>query len=132
MRDRVKRHLQPEFDVVDEVANGRALIEAAGKTKPDICLLDISMPVLNGIDAAIELRESGCKAKIIFLTIHEDVDFVRAALRTGASGYVVKRRLGSDLRKAIEEAMAGRTFVSSSIALFAKSDLDGNGVTQTS
>jgi len=132
MRDRVKRHLQPEFDVVDAVANGRALIEAAEKTKPDVCLLDISMPVLNGIEAAIELKESGCTAKIIFLTIHEDVDFVRAALMTGASGYVIKRRLASDLRTAINEALAGRTFVSSSIALFAKTDLDGNGVPQPS
>ena len=112
MRNRIKRHLEREFEVVDAVENGRALLETAARLKPDVCLLDISMPVLNGIETATRLKQSGSTAKIVFLTIHEDPDFVQAALETGALGYVVKRRMVSDLRPAIKEALAGRIFVS--------------------
>jgi DNA-binding NarL/FixJ family response regulator len=113
MRNRITRHLEREFDVLEAVENGRALLEAASRLKPDVCLLDISMPVLNGIETATQLKQSGSTAKIVFLTIHEDPDFVQAALETGALGYVVKRRMVSDLRPAIKEALAGRVFVSS-------------------
>ena len=81
MRDRVKRYLEREFEVVEAVDNGRALLEAASKLRPDVCLLDISMPILNGIETAIQLKERGSTAKILFLTIHEDLDFVQAALK---------------------------------------------------
>jgi DNA-binding NarL/FixJ family response regulator len=114
IRDKVKRYLETDFNVLDAVEDGRALLDAAAKLDPDICLLDISMPGLNGIEAAALLKESGSKAKIIFLTVHEDADFLQAALKTGASGYVIKRLLASDLRRAISEALAGRIFVSSS------------------
>ena len=117
MRDRIKRLLDGEFDVLDAVEDGRAFLEAASKLKPDLCLLDISMPVLDGIETAIRLKQSEPTAKIVFLTIHEGIDFVQAAFETGALGYVVKRRMMSDLRPAINEALAGRTFISSSIAL---------------
>jgi DNA-binding NarL/FixJ family response regulator len=116
MRDRVKRHLEHEFDVLGSVEDGFALLEAAARVQPDVCLLDISMPLLNGIETATRLIESGSNAKIVFLTIHEDLDFVQAALKTGASGYVIKRRMVSDLRLAIREALAGRIFISTSIA----------------
>jgi DNA-binding NarL/FixJ family response regulator len=114
MRDRIKRHLEVEFDVVDAVENGSTLLDAAARLNPDICLLDISMPVLNGIEAAAKLKERGSTAKVLFLTIHEDPDFLQAALNTGASGYVLKRRIASDLRPAIRDALAGKNFVSSS------------------
>ena len=114
MRDRIKRYLELEFDVVAAVENGRTLLEAAARLNPDICLLDISMPVLNGIETAIQLKESGSTAKVLFLTIHEDPDFLDTALKTGASGYVLKRRMASDLRPAIRDVLAGKTFVSSS------------------
>ena len=114
IRDKVKRYLEADFNVLDAVEDGRALLDAAAKLDPDICLLDISMPVLNGIEAAALLKESGSKAKIIFLTVHEDADFLQAALKTGASGYVIKRLMASDLHRAINEALAGRIFVSSS------------------
>ena len=114
MRDRIKRHLELEFDVVAAVENGRALLEAAARLNPDICLLDISMPVMNGIETAIQLKQSGSTAKVLFLTIHEDPDFLDAALRTGASGYVLKRRIASDLRPAIRDVLAGQMFISSS------------------
>ena len=112
MRERVKRYLEQEFEVVDAVEDGREFLKAHARLHPDVCLLDISMPILNGIEAATRLRESGSKAKIVFLTVHEDVDFVQAALQAGASGYVIKRRMASDLLKAIREALAGRTFIS--------------------
>src|SRR6185295_6810731 len=120
MRDRVKRHLEREFEILGTVEDGHALLEAAARLHPDVCLLDISMPVLNGIETATRLRRSGSTAKIVFLTIHEDTDFLEAALKAGASGYVVKRRMESDLRPAIIEAMAGRTFVSACKGLGAK------------
>ncbi len=116
MRDRVRCHLENEYDVVDTFVNGFQLLQAATKLKPDVCLLDISMGVLDGIETANQLKESGSTAKIVFLTVHEDLDFVQAALRAGALGYVVKRRMVSDLRRAIKEALAGRVFISSSIS----------------
>jgi len=116
MRDRVKRHLEHEFEVLDSVEDGFALLEAAARLQPDVCLLDISMPILNGIETATRLKQAGSTAKVVFLTIHEDVDFLRAALRTGALGYVIKRRMVSDLRLAIREALAGRRFISTSAA----------------
>lgn len=81
---------------------------------PDVCVIDISMPHVNGIEAAIKLRESGSEAKIVFLTVNEDSDFVRAALRTGALGYVVKSRMASDLCAAIHGAISGHLFISPS------------------
>jgi DNA-binding NarL/FixJ family response regulator len=115
MRDRVVRMLERDFEMLEPVKDGSALLEAAARYQPDVCLLDISMPVLNGIEAAAQLKESGSTAKIIFLTIHEDLDFLVAALRAGASGYVVKPRMASDLRVAIKEVLAGRTYISSSL-----------------
>ena len=122
MRERVKRHLETEFEVLDALGTGFALLDSVEKLKPDVCVLDISMPVLNGIETALRLKQSGSTAKIVFLTIHEDLDFVRAALSTGALGYVVKRRMVSDLRLAIKEALAGRIFISSSIPFIPKPD----------
>src|SRR6266403_5444443 len=115
MRDQIRVLLEHEFEVLDSVENGLALLEAVARLNPDVCLLDISMPILNGIETATRLKEAGSTAKIVFLTIHEDLDFVKAALRTGASGYVIKRRMVSDLLRAINEALAGRIFISSSI-----------------
>jgi DNA-binding NarL/FixJ family response regulator len=124
IRDKVRRYLEAEFDVIDAVENGRALLDAAAKLDPDICLLDISMPVLDGIETANQLKESGSKAKVIFLTVHEDSDFLQAALKTGASGYVIKRRMASDLHRAVKEALAGRIFISSSVSSNARLDQD--------
>ena len=116
MRDQTRRLLEHEFEVLNTVENGVALLETAARLQPDICVLDISMPLLNGIETANRLKQNGSTAKIVFLTIHEDLDFVRAALNAGALGYVLKRRMASDLRTAIKEALAGRTFISASIA----------------
>jgi DNA-binding NarL/FixJ family response regulator len=80
-------------------------------------VLDISMPVLSGIEAARRLKAAGSPARIVFLTMHADPDYVRAALETGALGYVIKSRLATDLLPCIREALAGRPFVSPSIPL---------------
>ena len=112
MRKIVVQLLGREFEILDPVADGDAFLEAASRLKPDVCLLDISMPILNGIEAAIQLKERGSTAKVIFLTIHEDWDFIEAALRIGASGYVFKRRIRSDLSLAVSEALADRIFIS--------------------
>jgi DNA-binding NarL/FixJ family response regulator len=112
MRERVVYLLGDEFEILDVCEDGVAILNAALRLNPDLCLLDISMPVLNGIEVAKELKQHGSTSKIIFLTIHEDPDFVQAALNTGASGYVVKSRIASDLLIAVRAVLAGGTFVS--------------------
>ena len=104
--------LEPTFEVVGAVEDGEALVEAAVNLRPDVIITDISMPKLNGIEAADRLRESGSSSKIVFLTVHADPDFVQAALKTGALAYVSKSRITTDLLLAIEEALKGRIFVS--------------------
>jgi CheY-like chemotaxis protein len=104
--------LEPTFEVVGRVGDGQSLFEAAINLHPDVIVTDISMPVLNGIAAVSKLKESDCKSKIVFLTVHADPDFVLRCIVTGALGYVVKRRMATDLLPAIREAMAGRNFTS--------------------
>jgi DNA-binding NarL/FixJ family response regulator len=115
MRDIVVRLLENEHEIIQAVEDGGALLEAEIRLQPDLCLVDISMPVMNGIEAALQLKQRGSNAKIIMLTIHDDGDFARAAFRNGASGFVVKSHMGTDLRIAVKEVLAGRTFVSSSV-----------------
>jgi DNA-binding NarL/FixJ family response regulator len=104
--------LRPIFEIVGTVSDGQALIEAAARLEPDVIVTDISMPILNGIEAATQLSESGCKSKVVFLTVHTDSDFVRACLAASALGYVVKPSMVTDLLPAIHAALAGRVFVS--------------------
>ena len=110
--DRVTTLLAAGCDVIGAVRDGRQALEAAQDLKPNILVLDISMPVMNGIETAHRLKEAGAKARIIFLTVHDDPDFAKEALETGALGYVLKTRMASDLMAAINEVHAGRTFVS--------------------
>ena len=117
MRERVIRLLGSEYEILGSFGDGEALVEAARKLKPDLCLIDISMPLLNGIETANQLKSNGSTTKVIFLTVHEDPDFVQAALKTGALGYVVKRRLATDLRVAVNQALAGHAFISSSMLI---------------
>jgi len=113
MRNRVVRLLKSEFEVVGAIDSGQALLEAAARLKPDVCVLDISMPVVSGIEAAAQLKLGDSPTKVIFLTIHNDSDFVGAAFKSGAEGYVFKTRMAADLLIAVREVMAGRTFLSS-------------------
>ena len=111
--EKITQLLELEFDVVGTVSDGQALLPAVAELQPDVVILDITMPGINGIEAARQLKQAGSTAKPIFLTIHEDPDFLVAALLAGAHGYVVKSRLTSDLIQAVHEALANRTFVSS-------------------
>jgi DNA-binding NarL/FixJ family response regulator len=105
------RLLEAEFDLVGAVEDGRAALESVQRLKPDVIVLDISMPVLNGIDAAAQIRKVAPKTRIIFLTMHTDVAFMKEALRAGASGYVAKRSAASELVTAIHEVLKGRTYI---------------------
>ena len=104
--------LELDFDVLGTVSNGKEMIAEAQRLRPDIVVTDISMPVLDGIEATKQLRASNSEAKVIFLTVHDRPEFVKACLATGALGYVVKRRLTTDLISAIDEVLAGRRFIS--------------------
>jgi DNA-binding NarL/FixJ family response regulator len=105
--------LKTNVDVVGCADNGESLVEAAMKLRPDVIVTDISMPKLGGLEAVDRLRESGCLSKVVFLTAHSDPDFVSAGLKTGALAYVHKLTMATDLVFAIQEAIAGRIFVSS-------------------
>jgi len=117
MLDHVAHLLEPEFEVVGTAGDGQAALDAAASLQPDVLVMDISMPVLSGLQAARELKRAGSRAKIVFLTVHEESDFVRESFATGGSGYVIKPRLGTDLAVAIRDALAGRFFVSPPLSL---------------
>ena len=112
MLQAARRILEPEFQVVGTVDDGQAVLEAAKSLNPDVLILDISMGVMNGLEAARLLRRIGSTAKIVFLTVHNDQDFVEEAFSAGAVGYVIKPRLGTDLLIAVREALMGHRFVS--------------------
>jgi DNA-binding NarL/FixJ family response regulator len=107
-----ERLLESEFEIVGKVGDGQALCEDALRLNPDVIVTDISMPILNGIDAADRLKECGCNSRIVFLTVHSDSDFVRRCLSAGAFGYVLKSRMDSELIPAIRHALEGSVFVS--------------------
>ncbi len=99
--------LEPEFELVGTVEDGRALIAAAKTLHPDVIVADISMPLLNGIEAVRQIKRSGNKAKVIFLTMHLDAAYVARALDAGALGFVPKHSASSELITAIHEALKG-------------------------
>ncbi len=109
------RLLEQEFDVIGKVGDGRTSIEETTRFEPDVLVLDISMPVINGIKAARHFQSLGSSVKIVFLSVYEDRDYVRAALAAGALGYVVKCRIATDLLPALRAAVAGLSFVSPGI-----------------
>ncbi len=117
MREAVVRLLEPHFEIVATASDGAVALDAASALKPDLLVLDISMPHLTGIEVARHLKASGSNLKIVFLTVVEDPDFVREAFAAGGSAYVVKSRLMTDLRQAINEVLAGHTFISPPLAL---------------
>ena len=104
--------LGDSFDVIALVSDGRAALETTLKLEPDLVVLDISMPGMNGIEVAKELKRRAIKAKIVFLTVHEEPSILAACFAAGALGYVVKISMESDLIPAMKEALAGRVFVS--------------------
>jgi DNA-binding NarL/FixJ family response regulator len=108
--------LEPEFEVVAIVADGRAMLQAAQEKRPDVIVADVSMPSLNGIEAAARLAGLGVTAKVVFLTMHREIDYARRALEAGAAGYVLKHAAAAELVAALRDALQGRTYVSPMIA----------------
>jgi DNA-binding NarL/FixJ family response regulator len=98
--------------ILGAVMDGQSVLRDALALRPDVIVLDISLGDLTGIEVARHLHDMGCKAKIVFLTVHENPDFIRAAFEAGASAYVFKSALGTDLLEAIEAVYAGETFIS--------------------
>jgi DNA-binding NarL/FixJ family response regulator len=111
-----KKSLEPEYQVVGMVADGRSLLTAAQELKPDLVLLDLGMPLLNGLDAGVELKKLLPRTKLIVLTMNEDPDVASKALRQWASGYLLKKFAGVELKKAIFEVLHGHSYVTPSIA----------------
>lgn len=111
----LRGELGEEFEIVGTAENGEEAIQAVLRFDPDVLVLDIAMPVLNGIQASLRLRASHPRTRILFLSIHEQPEYISAAFSAGASGYVTKRRLASDLARAIREVFLGNTFLSPSL-----------------
>jgi DNA-binding NarL/FixJ family response regulator len=111
----LRLQLGREFEVVGAVENGEEAVHAALRLSPDVLVLDIAMPVMNGFQAAARLRDLKCKTKIVILTTYEDHEYIAAAFSAGASAYVAKRHFGTDLVMAIRQVVYGNTFVSPSL-----------------
>jgi DNA-binding NarL/FixJ family response regulator len=108
--------LEPDFELIEIVEDGRALVEAALRLRPDIIVADITMPQLNGLDAVEQIRRCGCDAKVIFLTMHKDAMYAARAQRVGASGFVLKHSASTELLTALRMVLEGRTYVTPQIA----------------
>jgi len=108
--------LEDDFDLVGAVSDGEALVEAARRLNPDVIIVDISMPVMNGLDAVRQLKKDGATAKIIFLTMHADDRLLAEAFRCGGSGYVLKQSAGEELITGIGKVLAGQKYVTPLIA----------------
>ena len=112
----LKSILSAEFDLAGVVEDGQAMVEAAKTLQPDVIVADVTMPVLNGIDALEKLRQDGVTIPVVFLTMHGDAGYARRALRAGAAGYVLKVAAPEELVQAIRVALDGGTFVSPTLA----------------
>jgi DNA-binding NarL/FixJ family response regulator len=111
MLDAFKSVVEPDVEVVGMVTDGRALLEECSRLHPDVVLLDIAMPLLNGLDAGRQLRARDPAVKLIYLTMNLNPDLAGEALRLGASGYVLKSSAVPELKQAIQEALAGRSYI---------------------
>jgi len=116
VREGMRNILEPDYEIVGEATDGRELVRTATELRPDVIVTDIAMPNLNGLEAIRQLQLENLSAKIVFLTMHVGVDFAVQALRLGASGYLLKVDASEELARAIKEALAGRLYITPSIA----------------
>jgi DNA-binding NarL/FixJ family response regulator len=114
--DGIQKILEPEFDVVETVRDGRAAVDAFDRLRPDVLLLDVGLPLLNGIEAARQVKRMAPAARILFVTVHPDRVYVEEALRAGGSGYVLKQATARELVDAIRTVLQGRVYVSPGVA----------------
>jgi DNA-binding NarL/FixJ family response regulator len=111
----LRDELSAEFEIAGTADNGEEAIREVMRLDPDVIVLDVTMPVMNGLQVASSLRDMHRRTKILFLTIHEEPEYISAAFSVGACGYVTKRRLASDLALAIREVFVGHNFLSPSL-----------------
>jgi DNA-binding NarL/FixJ family response regulator len=111
-----RKLLEPRFEIVGMVSDGRALLDAAPNLKPDVIVVDVGMPLMNGLEAGLRLKEIMPSAKIIFLTMNDDPDLAVNAMRSGASGYLLKRSAAAELIHAIQLSLKGKSYVTPQIA----------------
>jgi len=107
-----KRLLEPEFDVVGTVSDGRALVRAVGKLKPDVIVVDVAMPILNGLDAGQQVKQILPAVKLVYLTMNPDADVAAEAFARGASGYLLKTCAAAEMVLAVREVLRGKSYVS--------------------
>jgi DNA-binding NarL/FixJ family response regulator len=110
--DLCKLLLEPEFEVVGTVNNGRAMVRAVAEMKPDVIIVDVAMPILNGLDASAQAKEIAPCTKVIFLTMNSDIKLAAEAFRRGASGYLLKTCAYSEMVTAIREVLRGKSYIS--------------------
>ena len=111
-----KRLLESEFDVVDTVSDGHALVRAAAQLKPDVVVVDVAMPVLNGLDAGQQVMQESRTVKLLYLTMNPDPEVAAEAFRRGASGYLLKTCAASEMVAAVRAVLQGRTYLSSTLS----------------
>lgn len=108
--------LSPEYEVVGQISDGRALVSIAATLRPDVIVLDIAMPLLNGLEAGRQIKQKLREVKLVYLTMNEQADLAAAAFRLGASGYVLKQSVASELLTALREVVAGRSYITPLVA----------------
>jgi DNA-binding NarL/FixJ family response regulator len=110
VRNKIVHLLEQQFDVLGALGDGPACLKAVDRLQPDVCVLDISMPNMSGIDVAQRIKQRYSHIRIVFVTLHDDLDFRAAAVATGAEGYVTKAKMGGELVPAVREVLAGGRF----------------------
>ncbi len=113
--DLCRQLLETEFEVVGTVNNGRALVRAATELKPDVIVVDVAMPILNGLDAGQQVKETCPAVKLVFLTMNSDIELAAEAFRRGASGYLLKTCAASEMVTAVHEVLRGRSYMSKTL-----------------
>jgi DNA-binding NarL/FixJ family response regulator len=124
--------LEPWCEIVGSVTDGRALVEAAAHSRPDLAVVDISMPLLNGIEAAQRVKEVSPETKVIFVSMHDATAYVQAAFKAGASGYLLKRSATDELEQAIRTVLAGNYYVTPLLTKGVVDIMVGSSTTRTS
>ena len=110
VRNKIVHLLEQQFDVLGALGDGPSFLKAVDRLKPDLCVLDISMPDMSGIDVAQRIKQLDSQIRIVFVTLHDDLDFRAAALAIGAEGYVTKAKMGGELVAAVKAVLAGGSF----------------------